>query len=519
MKRTAVEWLVDGLRRRGVEWMAALCGHGLDPLFDAAERAGIRLIDTRNEQTAAYIAEYYGRLTGKPGVCATSSGVAVANALTGVVNAWFDQAPMLYFSGSANLPTLGLGGFQDMDHAEFVKPVARYSKFVDVPERIVHMLDEAWRAAKSSPQGPAHLMLPLDIQKTEVAECDLVLPNAGGAPVGPNLQAVDAIARALLEARKPLILASSPVFYSGQGQDLVALAEALSIPVQTPIWDRGVFDSSSEAFLGVIGAATGGPALLEECDCLILAGVPSDYRVGYLQRAGVATHRLVRGWRQLRERASDLGVEAKSEWLTTARTKRDLHTARVRDMAAKQAVPGQTHAIDLVTAIGEALPAEGTLVIDGGSIGQWAHQLLCERRYPSHWLTCGRSGVVGYGLGGAMAARLAFPGKPVVLLSGDGAFTFTVAEIECAVRQKLPFVAIVADDRCWGITHSGHLKQFGHGIGTELGPIRFDLLAQSLGAEGRVVTDRAALVPEIRRAIASGTVTLLHVPIVGGNPA
>jgi acetolactate synthase-1/2/3 large subunit len=118
-----------------------------------------------------------------------------------------------------------------------------------------------------------------------------------------------------------------------------------------------------------------------------------------------------------------------------------------------------------------------------------------------------------------MAARLAHPGRAVVLLSGDGAFTFTVADIECAVRQKLPFVAIVADDQAWGITRTGHLKQFGEPISSRLGPIAFDLLARSLGAEGVRVSRPAEIARELKRAIGRDAVTVIHVPVVGGNPA
>ena len=99
---TAVEIFIGALRERGVEWIATLCGHGLDPLYHAAAGAGLRLIDTRNEQTAGYIADAYGRLTRRPGICAVSSGVAHLNALTGVLNAWFDESPMLLISGAAS---------------------------------------------------------------------------------------------------------------------------------------------------------------------------------------------------------------------------------------------------------------------------------------------------------------------------------------------------------------------------------------------------------------------------------
>jgi acetolactate synthase-1/2/3 large subunit len=118
-----------------------------------------------------------------------------------------------------------------------------------------------------------------------------------------------------------------------------------------------------------------------------------------------------------------------------------------------------------------------------------------------------------------MGARLAFPDRPVILLSGDGAFTFNVAELECAARQKLPFVAIVADDQAWGITRTGHMSAFGKPIGSGLGPIQFAQLAESLGAKGVTATTPQGIIDELQRGIASHEVTVIHVPIVGGNPS
>lgn len=504
---------MDGLRERGVEWMAALCGHGLDPLFGAARKAGIRIIDVRNEQTAGYMADAWGRLTRRPGVCASSSGVAVVNALTGVMNAWFDHAPMLYISGTAASTTLGLGAFQDSDHIGLARPVTKISASIDHPQRALQMLDQAWEAAKAWPSGPVHLQFPMDVQTASVEEGAVVRGTGADAATGPNRSTVDAVAKALAAAERPLIIAGSHTYYSGEAQELAYLAERYSIPVQIPIWDRGLFDSACDCFMGVIGAATGGPALIDQSDCVIVSA-DVDYRVGYLHKTPKA-HRMAGGWRQLTESLTGKPWQA---WLQSARRQRDEYTKTIAQRAESQRVPGRMHAADVVTTVGEVLPSDGSLLIDGGSIGQWAHQLLCHHRYPSYWLTCGRSGVVGWGLGGAMAARLAFPEKPVVLLSGDGAFTFTVAELECAVRQKLPFVAVVADDQCWGITHSGHLKQFGEGIATQLGSIRFAQLAESMGARGISVDTKDELAAALRESIGRREVTVIHAPISGGNP-
>ncbi|MBI3680342.1 MAG: thiamine pyrophosphate-binding protein [Acidobacteria bacterium] len=518
MTRTAVEWFVEGLRERGVDWIATLCGHGLDPLFDAARRAGLRLIDTRNEQTAGYIAECYGRLTRRPGVCASSSGVAVVNAMTGMLNAWFDHAPMLAVSGSANLTTLGMGCFQDLDQAALARPVTKYSRLIDSPVRVLQILDEAWRITAATPQGPVHLMFPMDVQRAPVEETALVRPNTQLSPAGPAAGDVETAARMLETHSRPLILAGSGVYYAGEGEDLLTLAQELSIPVQTPIWDRGICNGPLECFLGVAGALSTDPALASQADCLILAGAAADYRVGYLQQAAPVC-RLDRGWRQLSVLLRRTAIEPFTSWLDQARRLRTEFGVRVRAAAESQRVARRMHAVDIIDALDQALPAAATLILDGGSIGQWAHHLLCERRYPGYWLSCGRSGVVGYGIGGAMAARLAFPAGGIVLLAGDGAFTFTVAELECAVRQKLPFIALVADDQCWGITHSGHVRQYGRGMATELGSIRFDQLAESLGARGVRIEHASEIAPAIRQALREATVTVIHVPISGGSPA
>ncbi|MBL8211808.1 MAG: thiamine pyrophosphate-binding protein [Bryobacterales bacterium] len=518
MKRTAVEWFVEGLQKRGTKFIATLCGHGLDPLFDAAHRAGLRLVDVRNEQTAGYIAECYGRLTRTPGVCASSSGVAVPNAMTGLMNAWFDQAPMLYISGSANLTTLGMGCFQDCDQAGLVAPIAKYSKLVDTPQRIVHMLDQAWQAALAAPCGPVHLNLPMDVQRTPVEEEDLVRGLAFPEVAGANEQAVDEAVEALRRSRRPLIIAGSGVYYQPrEARSLLTVASRFCIPVQTPIWDRGIADQHTDIFLGVAGALSSDPDLMAKADCVILAGAAVDYRVGYL-RTRAKVLRLDNGWYEVPGKLSMEGVLPYTDWLSEARTLRTEFSGEIESLANRQRQAGRTHAIDLILTLKHHLPQEATLVIDGGSIGQWAHHLLTEHRYPGYWLTCGRSGVVGYGLGGAMAARLANPERPVVLLSGDGAFTFTVAELECAVRNNLPFVAIVADDQCWGITHSGHMRQFGQGLATQLGRIDFMGLAHSLGAQGVTATAPEDIAPLLQQALAANTVTLLHVPISGGNP-
>ena len=517
---TAVDWFVKGLQERGVEWVATLCGHGLDPFYYACRQAGLRLVDTRNEQTAAYMAEVHGRLTKRPGVAAVSGGVAHANAMTGVVDACLDGAPMLLISGSHALQTMGMGHFQDIDQPALARPATKFSRVIDRPERTLQILGEAMSSAAALPPGPVHLTFPMDIQQAEITGEEMIRPIASPPmPTSPGVDLKQA-AQKLSQAKRPLIVAGSGAYYANEGQALCDFSEHYSIPVVAPIWDRGAIDRPIENFVGVIGAATGGPRLLPDADLIVLAGATPDWRLGYLQPEALCDDAQVlhidRGWADLMGSYRSVSGPSHTDWLSEARHRRQEFRDAVERKAAEQA-GDKLHASHLVRAVKQVLTDEMVLLFDAGSFGQWCHQLLTNC-YPGHWLTCGRSGVVGWGLGGAMAARLTYPDRPVLLLAGDGAFTFTVGEIECAVRQGIRFVAVVADDQSWGITQSGHEAKYGEAISSSLGPIDFVKLAESLGARGVLATTETAFASALNEALSAKTVTVIHAPIVGGAP-
>lgn len=284
--------------------------------------------------------------------------------------------------------------------------------------------------------------------------------------------------------------------------------------------------------------------LLPEADLVILAGVRFDYRIGYLQppavlenvrviridvdpnelHRGVGVHLPIQGdartvLEQLHEECRRRQIPPHSAWLKEAQARtREFQTRCVaaRERARERDKEG-LHALDILRALQTVLTEDTVLLLDGGSIGQWAHQILCDR-YPGHWLTCGASGVVGYGLPAAMAARLLFPDRPVILLSGDGALTFTIAELETAARQGLNFVVLLADDAAWGITLSEQQREFGRGMASELGPIRFDLVAEGFGCHGVRISNREQIQPALREGLARKQPALIHIPIVRSSP-
>ena len=234
------------------------------------------------------MAECAGRLAGRVGVCAVSSGVAHANALTGVLNAHFDGAPMLLVTGCGPLATRGMGHFQDFDQVALAAPICKYAEAITRPERIPEYVHRAWEAALSGRPVRVHLTFSMDVQTAAVAEGWV----AGGRPVRhaqpPAATDLKRAADLLAACERPLVVAGSGAYYAGAEAALAEFTSAFATPVCAPIWDRGAVPGLLDEFVGVVGAASGGPELLADADLLLLLGAAADYRVNYLQgSAGV----------------------------------------------------------------------------------------------------------------------------------------------------------------------------------------------------------------------------------------
>ena len=418
---TGADMLVGILREQGVTFVSTLCGNGLNPFYVACQKAGMRLVDTRNEQAAAYMADAYARLTGRIGVCAVSSGIAHVNALSGLVNAYYDGAPMLLISGESATAYSGQGKFQELDQPALATPVCKMSARVERPENLAFQVHQALALAQAGRPGPVHLTVPVDVLEAEVPEEQAgkgsSLPLAHLRCEGDR----EDVRRALswiAAAERPLLVVGSGAFHAKAGAAVTDFIELTDIPTVVPIWDRGVIRRQIVQFLGVIGAASGEPRLLSDCDLFVLVGTRTDYRVGYAQPPALnAAARVVRvdaDAGELRRGARpDLAIlgdpasvlEAWRELWRGGRYRshlRWLKEARRRDAAFRAPWKGVPPAPPMtgrhiVEALRPFLREETIFLIDGGNIGQWAHMCLADG-YPETWLTCGASAVVGWGV-------------------------------------------------------------------------------------------------------------------------
>jgi len=544
---TGADLLALTLQQRNIEFVATLCGNGLNPLYQACDDAGIRLIDTRNEQAAAYLADAYARLTRRVGVVAVSSGVAVANALTGITNAWFDGAPVLLISGESPSSQDHMGKFQELDHVALTAPVTKYSRRVLDPGKVAFYVREALAHATSGRPGPVHLSIPVDVLSAEIPEgADLrVAPGPGEVrqDAAADADLVEEAAKLIALAERPVLIAGTGCFYAEAQDELDDLASLAQVPVMVPIWDRGAVERPADYFMGVVGSASGSPRILPDADLVLLVGARTDYRLGYCLpptvsdeaqilridvdatelRSGIEpTLKLLGDPRtvldQLAQATCRLEADPHAEWLAEARRRRD---AFVKPWVADEAPePPPLTGRHIVDAVRPFVADDTVFLVDGGNIGQWAHLALGDR-YPAHWITCGASAVVGWGLPGGIAARLAYPNRPILLLSGDGSIGFTLGELETSVKHSAPFVVLVADDQAWGIVVSGQRKESGAGgvLASRMSEVRYAQIADACGAIGVRADDPLRLDAALKQAFAANRTTLIHAPIAIGGPA
>ena len=529
-------WLVETLQRRGVEYVFALCGNGLKPFLDACVDLQMQVIDVRNEQSAAYMADTWGRMTKRLGVVAVSAGPGHTNALTGLANAFWDGGPMLLISGCATSQTRGMGHFQELDQVEMAAPICKYAKFVNRIELLEHEFTNALRAALSGRPGPVHLTIPSDVFEAEMADSTVHAPSAI-AQVNPQSSGDSALVRdaveQLADAERPTIIVGNGAFYADAGEALAEFAALTHIPIFSNIWSRGCIETPLHEYVGTtFSAPTNGASVgLAETDVVLVLGAAIDYRMGYgrpptfsesarfirvdsdpneLSKTIEPEVGIVGDPRSVLEQMIDTGRNHTWEhqaWLEKLRGLREALLAKWDSRGREDVCP--LTSLRICREVQPFLDEDVTFLIDGGNIGRWANMVLWNR-HPEYWFTCGASGVIGWGLPGAVVAKLVRPEKPVLLLTGDGSAGFTITEIETALRFNTPYVAVVAHDSAWGIEADSRPPD--RRMGTVFGEIRFDRVAEALGAQGVYIEHPNQLGPAIQRGLAADTVTVIHVP-------
>jgi acetolactate synthase-1/2/3 large subunit len=551
------------LQAQGVQCVFTLCGGHISPILTASKARGLRIVDCRDEATAVFAADAVARLTGIPGVAAVTAGPGLTNTITALKNAQLAQSPLVLIGGAAPTALQGRGALQDIDQRPLIAPhVKRFSKVRRVAE-LAPMIAAGFALAREGVPGPVCIECPVDVlydeaiirqwyteaggKGTSLADRGLrwylgrhvqrmfadsdrpfEMPARDVPPPGPPASSIESDAAALKRAERPLmVVGSQALAIAGNANRIASAVAALGIPVYLSGMARGLL--GREHPLQMRHARR---KALRESDCVILAGVPCDFRLDYgrhIRRSAtlIAANRSAREARMNRRPAlaaiGDAGLFLESlaartldgsrwrDWIASLR-QRDLE--RESEIDAQAAAQGEfVNPVGLFRVLDRAAHDNAIMVADGGDFVATASYIV-RPRGPLSWLDPGVFGTLGVGAGFALGAAATRPNSEVWIIYGDGACGYGLVEFDTFVRHRIPVIAVVGNDAGWTQIAREQVKMLKDDVSTVLARSDYHKVAEGFGAAGILVTrnDEVAAALEHARAVArSGKPVLVNV--------
>ena len=531
---TGAQAVVDCLRRERVEHVFGIPGTMNLPILDVLrETPDIRFILTRHEQGAAFMAYGYARALNRPAIVTATEGPGITNLATGMGAAYKGNVPVISISGAQEIWLREKNASQDIDQVTFHLPITKWAYSIPAASKIQEAMRRAFRVALADAPGPVHLDVSKDILLEKVA-AEPIAPEAYRTSVLPSCPTaeLDRAAALISKARRPIFLAGGGVIRENALAALQQLAQKTGIPVATLQYHPDAFPTTHALALGPLGRNGWSSAnrTMPQADVVIAAGAHLDlfstqFRYGIISKdAALIHHHTV---------ATDIGVtfpfaqavvgstvsfiegladrlKAHWEWtdVSKARDEWDAERRKLLNAKAKPILPPV-----VAHAMREALPPDGVMVVDAGNAGKHM-RLFMDTHEPNTFMYISDWGSVGAGLPMAMGAKLARPRQPVMATVGDMGMMCNVGELETAVRERIPVVCVVFNDRGLGNERAFQNEHYGgRYFGVDYGDVDFAALARVLGAHGERVEDPAALLPALKRALASGQPAVVDVVI------
>ncbi len=515
----AGEQALAALRPFGVDVMFTLNGGHVWPLYEAARNQGVRVVDTRHEQTATFAAEAYAKLTRTPGLAVLTAGPGVTNGISAITSAHFNGSPLVVLGGRAPQRRWGSGSLQELDHVPIVASITKSAGTVFSAELAAKQVHEAAAIAATPHRGPVFLDFPLDVFGP--AEAELPDPVEIRA-TDPDPGEVAAIARLVATAHRPAFIVGSDVYWNGAWAQLRAAVEHLRVPCWFNGLGRGCLPADHElAFTRTRGL------LKTDADLVVVIGTPLDFRLGFGRFGSAAVAHVVdadegrAGHVDIPTAAGDMstilaglanhaGERSDHEpWIARVRTAEI--AAAAGDAALLGADADPIKPTRVYGELAKRLERDAVVVCDGGDFASYAGKYV-EVSTPGCWLDTGPYGCLGNGPGYAIAARVARPDSQVVALLGDGAAGFSLMDADSLVRHGLPVVMIVGNNGMWGLEKHPMQAVYGWDVACDLQPgCRYDEVVRALGGAGETVTAPDEVGPALDRAFASGVPYLVNV--------
>ncbi|HTS27142.1 MAG TPA: thiamine pyrophosphate-binding protein [Bryobacteraceae bacterium] len=533
------ELFVQTIARLGIDTVFTLVGDHLNEVLVAAARSGIRVVDMRHESGVTHAADAWARIHRKPALSLVTGGPGHTNSLTGVATANLAGSPLIAVSGGRPGTMAHRQAFQDIDQVAMARPVVKWAAEPPTASEIPFYLERAYTVANAGRKGAVHLTIPVNLF-TGPAQSLPPNPQPPTPNPQPPLLAPQPLLQLLRAARRPVAIAGSGVWWSRAEDALRRFVELTSIPLYTITMGRGTVPDDHPLSMGYADPALNYAVhdAFREADLFLVIGKRIDYRLAMggprlfppgARFVQIDIHEEELGLNRRLDLAICADARAVLEavveaagpdrweplpWLERVRELRRSWQARLAHFACQES--GGIHPAAFFRELREALPPDALYSWDGGDFTHWGRTILPARE-GGGWLRLGPLGTIGSALPNSLALQLAHPARRVVAISGDGALGFYLAEMDTAVRHRLPIILIVGNDAGWGLERElqSAANPGGVTVGCELRPARYDLMMKAFGGEGETIEQLDQVKPAVERAMVSRSPYCLNVRIAG----
>jgi acetolactate synthase-1/2/3 large subunit len=527
---TAAELIVECLENEGVTHVFGIPGEENIRLVEALSRSSIEYVLTRHEQGASFMAETYGRLTGKAGVCSATLGPGAINLLLGTADATTNSTPLVALSAQVGMARSFKESHQAVDLVPMFAPVTKWSALMATPGAAPEMIRKAFKLAQTERPGAVYLAVPEDVEDArvprELTPLRVNVPRADD----PSAEQVSRAAQILREARNPVVLAGHGAARSGASQALIRFAQSLNIPVATTFHGKGVFPDDHPLALGTVGFMAHDYVNFgfDQADVIVAAGYelqefnpvrinPSGKtKIIHIHRfpAEVDAHYDV-SVGLTADISHSLDALAAAVWRKSTPV---TGGERIRELLSSELARGQEdarfpmHPARIVADTRAALGREDIVLVDTGALKMWMARLY-PTYAPNTCLISNGLSTMGWTVPGAIGAKIARPEAHVLVATGDGSFLMNSQEIETALRLRLPLVILIWVDDAYGLISWKMDLEIGHNVDTRFDNPDFVAYAESFGAKGYRISSADELLPTLRKALAEETVSVIACPV------
>ena len=521
------ELFVRCLENEGVEYIFGVPGEENIDVLDALIGSPITFITTRHEQGAAFIADVYGRLTGRTGVCLATLGPGATNLITGVADANMDRAPLVAIAGQGATTRLHKESHQILDLVNLFEPISKYATQIREPEIIPEIIRKAFKIAETEKPGCSFIDFPENIAGADVADLAPLKVQSPATPTAPTGKCAQ-VAEIISQAKTPVIMAGNGVVRAQASAALVEFAEKLNVPVATTFMAKGVIPFSHPLCLGAIGLQARDYVGFgfELADLVICVGVdmveyhprlwnpdcdkkiihldesPAEVDQHYILEAGVVG--------EISDSLARIAAKAQRRDDSPVHKLHHVITHEVGEYRDDTAFPVKPQKI--VWDLRQALAAEDIVISDVGAHKMWMARMY-QAEAPNTCIISNGFAAMGIALPGAIAAKLACPERQAVAVCGDAGFLMNSQEIETALRLGLDLVILIFNDSKYGLIEWHQLRHFNRATGIAFHNPDFVKYAESFGAKGYRVERTEDLLPTLQTALGDGTVSIIDCPV------